>query len=1581
VDFNCDGEWQHPQERIFSLFLPDGHHSIDYTTPDDAAAGETFARVRINSTGPLPPYGPADDGEVVDDTTIIFEVDYGDAPDPLYPTLDASGGPWAGIPGYFLGTRVDGELDGQPDAHALGDDNNGTDDDDGVIFLTKLIPGQEATVKVVVSGLGPDSNAEEVCGWIDFNQNGNWESTELAVRYGSFEYTGQPEEVQCTFTVPAGAALGTTYARFTVTYLTHGAPTQPDPPQGQVSGEIEDYEIVIGENGPYPPVPQDGWDYGDAPASYGSAWHMVASGLSMGAMIDAEATANTSAAADGDDTHGSDDEDGMSLSTGLAGGKTVEVCVDVHNQDSSPRDVTVAGWIDFDGNGQWEPLSDHLFTRTVHVPPFSIVKECAYVVVPQNAKPGTTFARFRLFNDTAQPGLDFAALPTGDGGEGEIEDHLVYILSDAPGPDDGLDYGDAPASYGSASHDVGALRLGDLIDGEAMAQYSVDASGDDLNLIDDEDGVKLASDLVPGHSAALEIKLTTDAGTPNAHLGAWVAVWIDYNRDGQFQDVTEAVSPSLAMWIQTPQYERRYYDFQVPATAQTGATFMRVRAVPHPGPPSQQWSSTGPGGVGEVEDYSVTIKGDGQVLPPGEIFGGVKFNDLDGDSTQDVGEPGLANWTIWIDLNGNGVKDAGEETLTNPDGSFFFTALAPGTYTVYEELQSGWTQTYPGGTGTHTIIIQAGQPVPSVAFGNRQTGGPVPGDEIIHGYKWNDLDGDGLWDVAQPVEPPLAGWTIWLDVNGNGVQDASDLTAQTDGQGHFMFPPVSAGTYVLGEVQQSGWTQTTPAGGTHTVTVQGGQGSYPMLFGNRQSGGSPSDGQICGSKWNDLNGDGLLDVAEPLLAGWKIYLDLNHNGQLDAGEPSQLTDTSGSFLFTGLAIGSYVVAEEMQSGWQQTWPGGIGTHTISIQSGIQPARVLFGNRQADGPGPGQGFDWGDAPDPTYPTLHAANGAYHTIVPGVFLGGGVDEEVDGQPGLDALGDDSAGDDEDGVFFLGPLLPGVLAEVEVLASGVGKIDAWIDFDVDGSWAQAGDRILHAASVVGGSNTLTFSVPSGTKTEGDTYARFRFSRQGGLSLEGAAPDGEVEDYRILLGEEGPGMPGEGERRHLKWSQPPIEIDLDVEAAPIFCGWDEPARSTQREDSRRQWRMDVDDFHCLGPIPITAVRWWGGHKAWASPEPPESQPTGWHVGFWANRVEDLEPVALYPERLVWSLEIPNERVAREPVGLDQVPGRLPEMCFVYEIGLEPEEWFHQAEFPANEGVFWISITAIYPVDVEQVNLWGWRTRPHLWGRGAMMPAIMGEWPTHEERLFPGRIAPIESSVMCGASQACDLCFELLTERPWVKWDQPFTGIRDWLWYTDELSEALESEDVGLLMLRQVADDWICGREEPVIAASWHGSYFGYAYENCGCDDTPKPRRPDYFLLSLWNGASPNEREPYEHPGEKIWEYEAYDYDEVLVGYDKNPEGEPNEPVFRYSVRLPEDAWFRQASPDTVYWFSVTPVFEEPADDRPYQWGWTNHPHEFAGGALFIDHRLRIVPRWQAVQDPVDRSVDMSFTLYTAPQ
>jgi len=505
-----------------------------------------------------------------------------------------------------------------------------------------------------------------------------------------------------------------------------------------------------------------------------------------------------------------------------------------------------------------------------------------------------------------------------------------------------------------------------------------------------------------------------------------------------------------------------------------------------------------------------------------------------------------------------------------------------------------------------------------------------------------------------------------------------------------------------------------------------------------------------------------------------------------------------------------------------------------------------------------------------------------------------------------------------------------------------------------------------------TCYYWVRAATDEQGQNFTAYSASDTG--SVAGSIPDDpngtpEPNDPNIPI--EPNDIPP-----FLIWSRPPIDIEPNVDMPPVFFGWSEPARSTEQTGQKRQWRMDADDFRRIGPIPVTRIRWWGGYKAWTSPEPPESQPEAWHIGFWANQIEGIDQNETFPERMVWSLEIPAERIHFEPVGQLEFPQKQPDTCFLYEVQLEPEEWFHQVGYESNYDIFWISITAIYPADVEAKNLWSWITRPHLWGNGAVIPAIMGDWPTYDERLFPGRIYPIENSLLCGWNQAYDMCFELLTEHSWIKWDQPFTSLRDWPYSEDQVSFAIEHEDGNLQVERQVADDWLCERIDPVFAISWQGSYLGYGYEPYNCDQVEEPRRPDYFILSLQMPTIVPAQD--ENPSELVWEYLAYDYDEVLVGYDLYPESEPNESVFRYSVRLPEDAWFRQETPESIYWFSVVAVYRARLDEIQHPWGWANRPHMFGSPAISIT-RDNFVP--EPIFDQASEPVDMSFTLFTAPQ
>ena len=302
----------------------------------------------------------------------------------------------------------------------------------------------------------------------------------------------------------------------------------------------------------------------------------------------------------------------------------------------------------------------------------------------------------------------------------------------------------------------------------------------------------------------------------------------------------------------------------------------------------------------------------------GELHG-LKYSDEDVDGVRDVGyytEPGLAGWTIQLSASdGTPVTSA----TTGVDGAYAFTNIAPGSYIISEAQQPGWLQTAPA-TVTHTVNLAPGGNLTGLDFGN------APPAEV-RGYKFNDLNLDGIRD---PGEPGLEGWTITLDEHGDGTIDQTTVTAA---DGSYIFPAVRHGHYHVGELQQPGWVQTRPSSpGYYNFDVESGDTYWNINFGNVAEGG------IHGTLFDDVNDDGVRQLGEALLAGWTVMLRSSLGSVLETTTTSML----GVYSFTGIAPGTYLVTEVLQSGWIHTSPS-TDTQTVILPAGGTVNDAHFGN--------------------------------------------------------------------------------------------------------------------------------------------------------------------------------------------------------------------------------------------------------------------------------------------------------------------------------------------------------------------------------------------------------------------------------------------------------------------------------------------------------------------------------------------------------------------------------------------------------------------------------------------------------------
>ena len=842
-------------------------------------------------------------------------------------------------------------------------------------------------------------------------------------------------------------------------------------------------------------------DFGDASDTYGTdstddggegigASHIIDSNLFIGPTVP-DADANGFVDGTDDTVNASDDdaatapgngadEGGIIFGALTTGDTTYSVNVDVFNNTGS--DAYLVGWIDFDGSGFFDTDEGIIYdsdTGTAGTQPIGSSGSIQNLTLTWSdmgcAGPdivdGTTYARFRLSTDTnvAGGGTNLAeSTPTGAASDGEVEDYELTISPEVCAPSGGLVINEASNGSAGGEEWVELLVIGD----PANPTDPVNVDG---WIIDDNNG---------------EFEGTTGTGLLTGHLflddtiwqsidpGSLIVIYRQSEKDPLIPADDPTDSDGDGVYILPGNHSSLSQCDNLPSASNVCYTPCTVAA---PSWPTQYRNS------GDVV----------QVRPPGGcFFHGYAYGDVDVSTVAPMFPSGNATWNIgtggtgstfifhcgdWEDQANFERADLSSGTTRSPgsvnsvDNNTFISKIIDGSLD-YSDLNNAVNCTI-------TLTMDYGDALDTYGTDSTDDGGEGIGashiidSNLFIGPTVPDADANGFVDGTD-------------DTGNAGDDDAAAAPGNGADEGGIIFGALTTGDT------------------TYSVNVD--------VFNN-----TGSDAYLVG--WVDFDGSGGFDADEGVVFDSD---DVTAGIQPIVSSASlqnlRLTWTniggSGTDIIAGTTFARLRLSTDADV-------AGGGTN-LTVNTPIGPASD--GEVEDYQVTIAQALDFGDAPDDlssldsdlanTYPTLLADNGARHIIDGVAFLGSAVDGETEGQPTFDADGDDSNGaDDDDGVTF--PTLattPVLFSEenngVSIVASVDGVLNAWVDFNQDGDWADAGEQVATDVALTTGNNSISIFVDD-VVPHGQTYARFRFSTSSGLLVTGEAPDGEVEDYRVHI------------------------------------------------------------------------------------------------------------------------------------------------------------------------------------------------------------------------------------------------------------------------------------------------------------------------------------------------------------------------------------------------------------------------------------------------------------------------------------
>ena len=283
---------------------------------------------------------------------------------------------------------------------------------------------------------------------------------------------------------------------------------------------------------------------------------------------------------------------------------------------------------------------------------------------------------------------------------------------------------------------------------------------------------------------------------------------------------------------------------------------------------------------------------------------GLIFSDANRNQVNDVGESPQSGWTAYEDMDNDGIRDSSTTTAAGsglpiaiPDlmrtVAYLTTSGLSGRITDVN-LRLSLNHTFDGdlaifltspsgqrvqvvnrvgGSGDNFInTVLDDEAATAIGLGSAPFTGSFNPSSALSAMDGTNANGEWKLEIYDRAGGDIGSLTAW-----SVVVASAEPSATSNASGVYTISNLGDGSHIVRENLLSGWQQTAPSGGFHTVTVNGGVTASGRNFGNYLL------NSVAGMVFADLDGDGVRDVGESGLGGWTIFADENSNGVRDIG--------------------------------------------------------------------------------------------------------------------------------------------------------------------------------------------------------------------------------------------------------------------------------------------------------------------------------------------------------------------------------------------------------------------------------------------------------------------------------------------------------------------------------------------------------------------------------------------------------------------------------------------------------------------------------------------------------------------------